>query len=97
MQNGEPVRVPGMLKNVKAIGWYVEEYGIAQVSMNLTNIEETPVHAAFDACSEVGKQTRPARYRFGNRWHGSEEMLCSRPGGIICASRNGRRALRRRN
>src|SRR6266566_3611521 len=49
---GEPVREPGMLKHVKAIGWYVEEYGIAQVSMNLTNIEETPVHAAFDACCE---------------------------------------------
>src|ERR1700736_2500112 len=51
--NGEPVRIPGMLKHVKAIGWYVEEYGIAQVSMNLTNIEETPLHAAFDACSEA--------------------------------------------
>src|ERR1700736_2044715 len=51
--NGEPIRIPGMLKHVKAIGWYVEEYGIAQVSMNLTNIEETPLHAAFDACSEA--------------------------------------------
>ena len=50
--NGEPVRVPGMLKHVKAIGWYVEEYGFAQVSMNLTNIEATPLHAAFDACNE---------------------------------------------
>jgi glutamate formiminotransferase/formiminotetrahydrofolate cyclodeaminase len=50
--NGEPVRVPGMLKHVKAIGWYVEEYGMAQVSMNLTNLEETPLHAAFDACEE---------------------------------------------
>jgi glutamate formiminotransferase/formiminotetrahydrofolate cyclodeaminase len=50
--NGEPIRVPGMLKHVKAIGWFVKEYGIAQVSMNLTNIEETPVHAAFDACCE---------------------------------------------
>jgi glutamate formiminotransferase/formiminotetrahydrofolate cyclodeaminase len=49
---GEPVRIPGMLKHVKAIGWYVEEYGIAQVSINLTNIDETPLHAAFDACSE---------------------------------------------
>jgi glutamate formiminotransferase/formiminotetrahydrofolate cyclodeaminase len=49
---GEPVREPGMLKHVKAIGWYVEEYGIAQVSMNLTNLEETPLHAAFDACVE---------------------------------------------
>src|SRR6266436_8366623 len=51
-ENGEPVRIPGMLKHVKAIGWYVEEYGIAQVSMNLTNIEETPLHAAFDACDQ---------------------------------------------
>ena len=49
---GEPVRVPGMLKHVKAIGWFVEEYGMAQVSMNLTNLDETPLHAAFDACNE---------------------------------------------
>jgi len=41
-----------MLKHVKAIGWFVKEYGIAQVSMNLTNIDETPLHAAFDACVE---------------------------------------------
>ena len=50
--NGEPVRIRGVLKHVKAIGWFVKEYGIAQVSMNLTNIEETPLHAAFDACVE---------------------------------------------
>src|SRR5881394_1078264 len=50
--NGEPVRIPGMLKHVKAIGWFVKEYGIAQVSMNLTDIEVTPLHAAFDACCE---------------------------------------------
>src|SRR4051812_6660330 len=49
---GEAVRESGMLKHVKAIGWYVEEYGMAQVSMNLTNLEETPLHAAFDACVE---------------------------------------------
>jgi glutamate formiminotransferase/formiminotetrahydrofolate cyclodeaminase len=51
-KSGEPIREPGMLKHVKAIGWFVKEYGIAQVSMNLTNIEETPLHAAFDACVE---------------------------------------------
>src|SRR5207245_521753 len=51
--NGEPVRIPGMLKHVKAIGWFVKEYGIAQVSMNLTNIEETPLPVAFDACVEA--------------------------------------------
>jgi glutamate formiminotransferase/formiminotetrahydrofolate cyclodeaminase len=51
--NREAVRIPGMLKHVKAIGWFVKEYGIAQVSMNLTNIEETPLHVAFDACVEA--------------------------------------------
>lgn len=50
--NGEPIREPGILKHVKAIGWYVEEYGMAQVSMNLTNLEATPLHAAFEACVE---------------------------------------------
>jgi glutamate formiminotransferase len=54
--NGEPVRVPGMLKHVKAIGWFVKEYGIAQVSINLTNIEETPLHVAFDACVEAANK-----------------------------------------
>lgn len=47
---GRPIRVPGSLKHVKAIGWYLKEYGIAQVSINLTNINETPVHIVFDEC-----------------------------------------------
>jgi glutamate formiminotransferase / formiminotetrahydrofolate cyclodeaminase len=46
--NGKPVNIPGSLKCVKAIGWYIEEYGIAQISINLTNINVTPVHVAFD-------------------------------------------------
>lgn len=50
--DGEPVRQPGMCKAVKAIGWYIEEYGIAQVSMNLTDINQTPLHTAFEACCE---------------------------------------------
>lgn len=45
---GESISVPGTLKSVKAIGWYIEEYGIAQISMNMTNISVTPVHIAFD-------------------------------------------------
>jgi glutamate formiminotransferase/formiminotetrahydrofolate cyclodeaminase len=45
---GQPVMVPGSLKAVKAIGWFIEEYGLAQVSMNLTDIRVTPLHAAFD-------------------------------------------------
>ena len=47
-ENGEKIMVPGSLKSVKAIGWFIEEYGIAQISMNLTNISVTPVHIAFD-------------------------------------------------
>jgi glutamate formiminotransferase/formiminotetrahydrofolate cyclodeaminase len=46
--DGKPVHTPGRLKAVKAIGWYIEEYGVAQISMNLTNIRVTPVHIAFD-------------------------------------------------
>jgi len=47
-EKGEEVVKPGSLKSVKAIGWYIEEYGIAQISINLTNINVTPVHIAFD-------------------------------------------------
>ncbi|GAB1309304.1 hypothetical protein KH5_19870 [Urechidicola sp. KH5] len=46
--DGNPVRIPGKLKAVKGIGWYIEEYGIAQISYNLTNISITSVHQAFD-------------------------------------------------
>ena len=48
VENGVKVNKPGSLKSVKAIGWFIEEYGIAQISMNLTNINATPVHVAFD-------------------------------------------------
>lgn len=46
--DGNPVMIPGSLREVKAIGWFIEEYGVAQISMNLTNISVTPVHVAFD-------------------------------------------------
>ncbi len=55
-ENGNPVRIPGTLKKVKAIGWYIEEYGIAQISMNLTDITVTPVHVAFDEVVEKARQ-----------------------------------------
>jgi glutamate formiminotransferase / formiminotetrahydrofolate cyclodeaminase len=45
---GQPVMIPGSLKSVKAIGWFIEEYGVAQISMNLTNLSVTPLHVAFD-------------------------------------------------
>ena len=47
-ENGVKVNKPGSLKSVKAIGWFIEEYGIAQISINLTNINVTPMHIAFD-------------------------------------------------
>ncbi len=47
-ENGKPVMKPGTLKACKAIGWFIEEYGIAQVSMNMTNLAVTPLHVAFD-------------------------------------------------
>lgn len=55
-ENGKPVMRPGTLKGTKAIGWYIKEYGIAQVSMNITDINATPLHAAFDEvcrCAEA--------------------------------------------
>lgn len=45
---GAPVHIPGSLKAVKAIGWFIDEYGIAQISMNLTDLNQTPLHTAFD-------------------------------------------------
>ena len=51
-ENGNPVSIPGSLKAVKAIGWFIEEYGVAQISMNLTDIKVTPVHVAFDEVCE---------------------------------------------
>lgn len=50
--NGEVVWEPGLLKSVKGIGWFIEEYGIAQISMNLTNMNVTPMHIAFDTACE---------------------------------------------
>jgi glutamate formiminotransferase / formiminotetrahydrofolate cyclodeaminase len=52
---GQPITIPGSLKAVKAIGWYIDEYRIAQVSMNLTDLSVTPLHVAFD---EVGEKAR---------------------------------------
>ena len=55
--NGEPQKIPGKLKAVKGIGWFIEEYGIAQLSLNLTDITITPVHIAFDeACKSAAER-----------------------------------------
>lgn len=54
--SGEPVKIPGRLKAVKGIGWYIEEYGIAQLSLNLTDITVTPVHVAFDEACRAAQE-----------------------------------------
>ncbi len=55
-ENGESVRIPGTLKKVRAIGWFIKEYGIAQISMNLTDITVTSMHQAFDEVSERARE-----------------------------------------
>jgi glutamate formiminotransferase/formiminotetrahydrofolate cyclodeaminase len=55
-ENDDSVMLPGTLKGTKAIGWYIAEYGIAQVSMNITNLSQTPLHVAFDEVSEKARQ-----------------------------------------
>ena len=54
--HGQPLRIPGKLKAVKGIGWYIEEYGIAQISYNLTNIGITPMHLAFDESCKAAQE-----------------------------------------
>jgi len=63
--NGKPVREAGACKGVKAIGWFIEEYGVAQISMNITNVNETPLHKAFDECNK-------SAFKRGMRVTGSE-------------------------
>jgi glutamate formiminotransferase / formiminotetrahydrofolate cyclodeaminase len=64
-EKGEEIIEPGTCKSVKAIGWFIDEYGIAQVSMNLTNLNITPMHIAFDECVKSAE-------RRGMRVTGSE-------------------------
>lgn len=64
-ENGADIVQPGSCKSVKGIGWYIPEYGIAQVSMNLVNINDTPIHLAFDECVK-------SAYNRGMRVTGSE-------------------------
>lgn len=64
-ENGEAVRIPGKCKGTKAIGWYIEEYGVAQISMNITDIHATPLHVAFE-------EVRKSADRRGLRVTGTE-------------------------
>lgn len=86
-ENGKPVQEPGRFKHVKGIGWYIDEFDTAQVSMNLTNFRESPVHAVFDACCEEAEA-------LGTRVTGSEIV------GLVpleCMLEAGRHYLRKQN
>ena len=86
--NGDKVWEPGTLKGVKAIGWFIEEYGIAQISMNITDIEATPVHVAFDdVCRAAGTR--------GMRVTGSELVGLMPLSAILDAGRHFLRKQRR--
>lgn len=54
--SGQPVWEPGLLKSVKAVGWVIPEFGCAQISINLTDLDTTPLHMAFDACEERARE-----------------------------------------
>lgn len=54
--DGKAVRVPGLLKHVRAVGWYIEEYGKAQISINILNFRKTPIHMVYDTCVEVARE-----------------------------------------
>jgi glutamate formiminotransferase / formiminotetrahydrofolate cyclodeaminase len=55
-EDGQPVWEPGLLKSVKAVGWVIPEFGCAQISINLTDLDTTPLHVAFDACEERARE-----------------------------------------
>jgi glutamate formiminotransferase/formiminotetrahydrofolate cyclodeaminase len=55
-ENGNPTWDPGLLKSVKAVGWVIPEFGCAQISMNLTDLDVTPLHVAFDTCDERARE-----------------------------------------
>lgn len=55
-ESGQPVWEPGLLKSVKAVGWVIPEFGCAQISINLTDLDTTPLHLAFDACEDRARE-----------------------------------------
>jgi glutamate formiminotransferase/formiminotetrahydrofolate cyclodeaminase len=79
--DGEKVQQPGMLEAVRGMGWVIPEYGCAQVSMNLIDIDVTPVHTAFDACEESARQR-------GMRATGSELVGLVPRSSILAAGRH---------
>ncbi len=79
--DGREVVQPGMLKAVRGVGWYIPEYGCAQVSMNLIDLDVTPVHVAFDACEESARER-------GMRATGSELVGLIPKSAILAAGRH---------
>lgn len=80
-EHGEAVWEPGLLKSVKAVGWTIPEFGCAQVSMNLTDLDETPLHVAFDTCEERAQER-------GLRVTGSELVGLAPRAALLAAGRH---------
>jgi glutamate formiminotransferase/formiminotetrahydrofolate cyclodeaminase len=85
---GNPVWDPGILKSVKAVGWVIPEFGCAQISMNLTDLDVTPLHVAFDTCDERARER-------GLRITGSELVGLVPKSALLAAGRHYLRAMGR--
>lgn len=85
---GDPVWDPGILKSVKAVGWVIPEFGCAQISMNLTDLDVTPLHVAFDTCDERARER-------GLRITGSELVGLVPKSALLAAGRHYLRAMGR--
>jgi glutamate formiminotransferase/formiminotetrahydrofolate cyclodeaminase len=80
-ESGQPLKVPGRFQNLKAVGWYIEDYGTAQISINFTNYKKTPVHAVFDTVCEDA-------WRMGLRVTGSELVGLIPKDALLAAGRH---------
>ena len=89
-ENGSPIMQPGTLKATKAIGWFIDEYGIAQVSMNMTNINVTPLHKAFDEVCRAAAERGVAHglVQAGGNTVGARQEAAERGFGTVLGDRH---------
>ena len=95
-ENGKPVMRPGTLKGTKAIGWFIKEYGIAQVSMNITDINANAVACSLRRGLPCGSGSRTACYWYGNSWTCARTSRDGLLASISLESRTARQVYRKR-
>lgn len=91
-EDGVMRQQPGTLRSVKGIGWYIPEYGVAQVSLNLTDVSVTPLHVAFDECVRAAAARGVRVTGWKDSWASSRCGRCSTRGATSSRSRSGRPA-----